>query len=797
MNDGRYNYFNLNGPNIVMNKPRYREEEYRKKNTYNFRTDPRLKLGRNYGIVYVTSTAFDENDIAMKKLNSGITTNNFTNENYSNGSTLTGQNQTRQKKKLQKLKKEENLEQMGVPLPNGLESVGSMTTEIGEILPTPETFDMEVQTQDYIDLPQIPLFKPEKRGEDVGTQIQKGDLFDFDEEVEPIINVLTFKTLEEARMEVLEEEEIKEMKRQMHDFEKVRNRELEIVQKLECQTIRKEEEKLRRNEERKLRSQMAKIYQKKLISCVFAKNYLKNMRINCLRDLEENGVLRKREKNEYHTKIVPAIKEGCEKLLEEENAVLYCLDNLLENNYNDTIRDKHKISLENEKRRKEEEKQKKIEELKRQRDEKIRRRKERERIKHEKEMEELRQQIKDELLSKGEFVDACNEIYNMNFYDQKELKGVPTIMGHAGQISIILSILRKAFIKIFTEPTEEELAQEQKENPPEEQEQEQEKPPEEEKTPEKEKDKKSSDKKDKDKDKDKDKEKSEKSQGQQSDAVPVVEEPKFLDFNETVKKFIDLYLLKSSPFYFILPDDVLDKIKAMDETVQTIDDIWKLENEENFKKIVDLLVETNLQPSLDPTMDIVSGILSENYDAADFKDILILIITNIFTISKASAEFDPKEKIKFIQIAKIQPDDNNYFGICDIKQNSIPKAKTSNDLAAQLLAKKNLGKKDAKGRPFFDPVFNEKVFVSPIISDKMKILAMNTNYDRMFRNNLLNCLDKLETKFANEGENLVNVMEEEYNSFVDKFKQKLHEKYNKDILDIVVDLPAETKQEAK
>ena len=68
---------------------------------------------------------------------------------------------------------------MGVPLPRGLESVGSMTTEIGEILPTPETFDMEVQTQDYIDLPQIPLFKPEKRGEDAGTQIEKGELFDL------------------------------------------------------------------------------------------------------------------------------------------------------------------------------------------------------------------------------------------------------------------------------------------------------------------------------------------------------------------------------------------------------------------------------------------------------------------------------------------------------------------------------------------------------------------------------------------------------------------------------------------
>ena len=327
MNDRRYNYFALNGPNIIMNKPRYREEEYRKKNTYNFVTDPRLKRGRNYGIVYVTSTAFDENDIAMKKLQSGIPTDTFSSENtLANGAMPLSQYQGKKSKK--GINKLEQLEQMGVPLPANLESVGSMTTEIKEILPTPETFDMEVQTQDYIDIPQIPLFKPEKRGEDAGTQVEKGDLFDFNVEVEPIINVLTFKTLEEARMEVLEEEEIKEIKRQMQDFEKVRNRELEIVQKLECQTIRKEEEKNRRNQERAIRTQMAKIYQKKLISTVFAKNYLKNLKDKKLKDLEEKGVLRTKEKNEYHTKITPAIKEGCEKLLEEENAVLYGLDDL-------------------------------------------------------------------------------------------------------------------------------------------------------------------------------------------------------------------------------------------------------------------------------------------------------------------------------------------------------------------------------------------------------------------------------------------------------------------------------------
>ncbi len=109
------------------------------------------------------------------------------------------------------------------------------------------------------------------------------------------------------------------------------------------------------------------------------------------------------------------------------------------------------------------------------------------------------------------------------------------------------------------------------------------------------------------------------------------------------------------------------------------------------------------------------------------------------------------------------------------------------------MAKKNVGKKDAKGRPFFEPIFTEKVYITPLMSDKMKILAMNTNYERMFRNNLLSCLEKLESKFANEGENLVNAMEEGYNLFLEKFKKLLEGKYGKDVLDIVVDAPTETK----
>ena len=68
-----------------------------------------------------------------------------------------------------------------------------------------------------MDRPPVPLFQPKMPAKEncKSTQIFDADvdLFDFDAEVEPMLNVLCLKTLEQARMEVLEEEELTIMKR--------------------------------------------------------------------------------------------------------------------------------------------------------------------------------------------------------------------------------------------------------------------------------------------------------------------------------------------------------------------------------------------------------------------------------------------------------------------------------------------------------------------------------------------------------------------------------------------------------
>ena len=62
-----------------------------------------------------------------------------------------------------------------------------------------------------------------KTGVDKGCQIEDGDLFNFDEEVQPLVHIIVSKTLEESRREVLEEEELRHIREQQEKYQKLNN----------------------------------------------------------------------------------------------------------------------------------------------------------------------------------------------------------------------------------------------------------------------------------------------------------------------------------------------------------------------------------------------------------------------------------------------------------------------------------------------------------------------------------------------------------------------------------------------
>lgn len=75
----------------------------------------------------------------------------------------------------------------------------------------PEQATTVCQTDEFHKRPPTPPYIPKKTGIDSATQVEDYELFDFDREVTPIVDVIITKTLEQSRLEIEQEEEIKKM----------------------------------------------------------------------------------------------------------------------------------------------------------------------------------------------------------------------------------------------------------------------------------------------------------------------------------------------------------------------------------------------------------------------------------------------------------------------------------------------------------------------------------------------------------------------------------------------------------
>ena len=70
-------------------------------------------------------------------------------------------------------------------------------------------------------------------------------LFDFNIEVKPVLEVLVGKTIEQSLIEVMEEEELSNLREQQRQFQELRNAELVEQQRLEEEDRRRRIEKVR------------------------------------------------------------------------------------------------------------------------------------------------------------------------------------------------------------------------------------------------------------------------------------------------------------------------------------------------------------------------------------------------------------------------------------------------------------------------------------------------------------------------------------------------------------------------
>merc|ERR1719269_437472 len=158
-----------------------------------------------------------------------------------------------------------------------------------ELTDRPIEVDIDTQTDAFMDQLPAPIFIPMKTGIDAETQVEDGELFDFDAEVEPILEVLVGKTLEQSMMEVMEEEELANMREHQEHFEQIRNAELAETQRLEEAEKRRSQEKERRVQQEKERVAREAQVTEKVAARTFTKGFLSELQTSVVSNLQDAG----------------------------------------------------------------------------------------------------------------------------------------------------------------------------------------------------------------------------------------------------------------------------------------------------------------------------------------------------------------------------------------------------------------------------------------------------------------------------------------------------------------------------
>ena len=668
---------NVNG-RIVENKAKYINEQGGTKLTYNFVTDPRVKRGHNFGIIYVTSSNYEETQTKGKQGQKKDYTRNF----KSNVKSKSFMGQTIEKSDLNKNRNEKEGE------------CGICTQKVtSTVRPSPITFEEIIQTDPLPEPPQPLLIWKGKTGEDKGCQIEDGDLFNFDEEVQPLVHIIVSKTLEESRREVLEEEELRHIKEQQEKYKKLNELNINRVKAIEDKEKKRFEEHNRKKDLKLNKIKLTKIFQKKLQSRMKAKQYILKLKQDCYNSLGERKVFKNKEDNYYFTDLLPELNQLVDEYTKNDYLIVNKLNKMFTQRKHENDKKKHAESVLTEKNRLANNERiriinKQLEE-KRKKEEKERR----EKRKHDKILDGYRKQIQEDLVINSEWAEESIEyIFDINGYYLKT-KSATLTGGPIGQMALILNYLDKMIPEFLTE-----------------------------------------------------------------DKVP---------------KILDVFLEKSHPFYFLWAKEDLEKYKEINENIETIEDIIKAGDEE-YKQIINLFFENSLVN--DDMLEIFFDVCNQ-LDLTKVKETYISIFSNLLTKFKDGSDFG---QIRFLEVNNEQSEEIPLLCVCLLNQEVIPLDSSPPDMS------KNRGKKKFS----FETYYTERTLIMPTISDKLKIIKINKNFEKNYRNNFLECIDIM---YGLEPDKLqfVEDVKNNYDTFTKGLILKLAEKYKKEIVDMSINLPRE------
>lgn len=157
---------------------------------------------------------------------------------------------------------------------------------------------MSCQTDLFLHRPPTPPYIPAKTGLDVETGIGPGDLFDFDTEVQPILDALVGKTTEQSLIEIMHEEELASLKEQQQKYLAIREAELAELRRLEEQENRYQNEKEMRLRQEQISKELDRDMQERVTAAKLLQGHIAELLPGVLKNIEQLTEAQNREELE-------------------------------------------------------------------------------------------------------------------------------------------------------------------------------------------------------------------------------------------------------------------------------------------------------------------------------------------------------------------------------------------------------------------------------------------------------------------------------------------------------------------
>ncbi|XP_059470143.1 radial spoke head protein 3 homolog B isoform X2 [Neocloeon triangulifer] len=158
-----------------------------------------------------------------------------------------------------------------------------------EIIERPRELEASCQTESAWERPRSPPYVPIKHGTDQYTQVWPGELFDFENDSQPVVGGVVGRALEQALSEVLQEEEVAALRAQQRRLHELRLAEWAEARRVQEREFRLQKEKEVRTMEQEQAYQEQKKAEERAAALALSQAMLEELLPSVLEGLAEAG----------------------------------------------------------------------------------------------------------------------------------------------------------------------------------------------------------------------------------------------------------------------------------------------------------------------------------------------------------------------------------------------------------------------------------------------------------------------------------------------------------------------------